>query len=102
MTRGCEVVVATTEFSPFRGGLASYSESLAAGLRAAGHAVRVLAPAYASSTVGSCAIEDIVRRYPLLSRRAPLRRRWLLARALMEVTKGSDGVVVLAATYLYA
>jgi phosphatidyl-myo-inositol dimannoside synthase len=102
MSDSFDVVVATTEFSPFRGGLASYSESIAAGLGAAGHMVQVLAPAYSRTIGGDSAVEHIVKRFLFLPRRAPLRRRWSLARAVMNATGGSKDVVVLATTYLSA
>jgi len=94
-------VVATTEFSPFRGGLASYSESIALGLRAAGYVVRVLAPSYDGSS-GASSVEEMVGRFALPPRTRPLGRRWRLARALVEATQDSQDVVVLATTYLFA
>src|SRR5437588_3335469 len=41
-----------------RGGLASYSESIALGLRAAGYVVRVLAPSYDGSS-GASSVEEM-------------------------------------------
>jgi glycosyltransferase involved in cell wall biosynthesis len=96
------VILATTEFAPFRGGLASYAESLASGLMAAGRAVHVLAPRYPDLGEGASVVEGHVRRYRLWSASAPLRRRWVLARTLLRGVHGADAAVVIAVTYLYA
>jgi phosphatidylinositol alpha-1,6-mannosyltransferase len=44
-----KIVICTHEFSPFRGGVATYSEELAAALQRAGEAVEVWAPSYAGT-----------------------------------------------------
>lgn len=93
------VVVATTEFAPFRGGLATYAEVLARGLASRGIDVEVIAPAYPEAAV----MPDLsITRIPLAASRTWLGRRWLMARALFHATIPGPATVVVATTYLYA
>lgn len=93
------VVVATTEYAPFRGGLATYSEVLARGLRSKGIDVEVLAPKYPEQPVDTGVRVTRVGVYELKSWYG---RRAALAKALYRATAGGDQPIVLATTYLYA
>ncbi|TMB98522.1 MAG: glycosyltransferase family 4 protein [Chloroflexi bacterium] len=98
-----QVVVATTEFAPFRGGLASYSELLARGLATRGVGVEVLAPQYPDAPNADAIGPVPVRRFSLRSARFFLRRRWILTLALWRATRSrTERPVVIATTYLFA
>ena len=97
--RNAALIIATTEYAPFRGGLASYSEALLAGFLALGRPALVLAPEYDRNKAST--IPDVVR-VPLLPVHRPLARRFQLARALWKAVRARHRPVVLATTYLYA
>ena len=105
MTQTLHVVVATTEFAPFRGGLASYSELLARGLAAQGVEVLVLAPRYRDGPNPDAIGPSPVQRFALKPAGSFLSRRWILARALWRATRpraAGERPVVIATTYLFA
>src|SRR5580692_4147237 len=55
------IVIVTHEFAPFRGGVATYSEELAAALHRAGEAVEVWAPDYGTTNTTDKIVFPVVR-----------------------------------------